>query len=66
MLNLGDLVILTDTVWISTFREPHTHQIKEGSRGIVIRRTKEKKGFYYIAFGDKLAYVKGHFLKKFE
>ena len=65
MFNLGDLVVVTDTLWIPTGNKTPTPQLEEGTRGIVIRSANQN-GCYYIAFGDKSVYVKKHFLKKFE
>ena len=66
MFNLGDLVIVTDTLCIPTGNQTPTPQIKEGSKGIVISSGNDWSGCYYIAFGDKIVYVKKDFLKKFE
>ena len=65
MFNLGDLVTVTDTLWISSGNQTPTPEIKEGSRGIVVRSANQN-GCYSVAFGDMVVLVKKHFLKKFE
>ena len=65
MFNLGDLITVTDTLWISSNETP-TPEIKEGSRGVIVKSEDTENGCYSVAFGDKVVLVKKHFLKKFE
>ena len=65
MFSLGDLVTVTDTLWISSNETP-TPEIKEGSRGVIVKSENKETACYSVAFGDKVVLVKKHFLKKFE
>ena len=66
MFNLGDLVTVTDTLWISSGNQTPTPEIKEGSRGVIIKSENKETACYSVAFGDMVVLVKKHFLKKFE
>lgn len=66
MFNLGDLVAVTDTLCICTGNQTPSPEIKEGSRGVVVKSENKENGCYSVAFGDKVVLVKKHFLKKFE
>ena len=66
MFNLGDLVIVTDTLWLATGNQTPTPVIWEGSRGVIVKSENKETAFYSVAFGDKVVLVKKHFLKKFE
>tara|TARA_B100000123_G_scaffold255768_1_gene218427 strand:- start:401 stop:598 length:198 start_codon:yes stop_codon:yes gene_type:complete len=65
MFNLGDLITVTDTLWISSNETP-TPEIKEGSRGVIVKSEDKENGCYSVAFEDRVVLVKKHFLKKFE
>ena len=66
MFNLGDLVTVTDTLCIAIGNQTPSPEIKEGSRGVIVKSENKETAFYSVAFGDKVVLVKKHFLKKFE
>ena len=66
MFNLGDLVVVTETLVVPTNNQTPTPRVKEVAKGIVISSENNGNGCYYIAFGDKVVYVMDRYLKKFE
>lgn len=66
MFNLGDLVTVTDTLCICTGNQTPSPEIKEGSRGVIVKSENKETACYSVAFGDIVVLVKKHFLKKFE